>query len=125
MEGECENEKKETRVHGALGVLKNSREAQYRSQIHTVHRRLSEIAFFTSKPNTNTTGLKMATLPKATHILSGAESQRLRSFCSSAVWNSSHLDAYSLLQNGPLSLVKADFQRVDASSLGKSTYIPR
>lgn len=34
MEGECENEKKETRVHGALGVLKNSRETQCRSQIH-------------------------------------------------------------------------------------------
>lgn len=57
----------------------------------------------------------MVTLPKGTHILSGAEFQRLRSFFSSAVWNSSHLDAYAIfLQKGPLSLVKADFrQRID------------
>lgn len=61
----------------------------------------------------------MADLLEDTHILSGPESQRLRTFCSSVVIHSSDLDSYArLLQIGPLSTIKADFNdRVSTSSL--------
>ncbi|KAH6706594.1 hypothetical protein BKA61DRAFT_141083 [Leptodontidium sp. MPI-SDFR-AT-0119] len=61
----------------------------------------------------------MANLPSGSHILSGAESQRLRSFCSSESFSASDLDQYAhLLQKGTLEAVRADFQvRAEADGL--------
>lgn len=61
----------------------------------------------------------MAAIPAGTHTLSGAESQRLKSFCCDAIWTPRDLDEYArLLQTGPLDKVKADFQhRVTRTSL--------
>ncbi|KAG4433758.1 hypothetical protein IFR05_010757 [Cadophora sp. M221] len=64
----------------------------------------------------------MANLPSGSHILSGAESQRLRAFCTSESFSESDLDQYAhLLQKGPLEAVRADFQaRVEVDGLEKA-----
>lgn len=52
----------------------------------------------------------MANLPGGTHILSEAESQKLRAYCSYATYTDKDLDSFArLLQIIPLSAVKADF----------------
>jgi len=59
----------------------------------------------------------MANLPPpGTSILSGAESQRLRTFCANETYTAADLDSYAtLLQRGPLAAIKADFEkRVEA-----------
>ncbi|TVY24279.1 Protein translocase subunit [Lachnellula hyalina] len=52
----------------------------------------------------------MANLPGGTHVLSGAEAQRLRTFCTSEVWTEADLDDYSHIVRGPTSSVRADFE---------------
>lgn len=55
-------------------------------------------------------------------ILSGAESQRLRTFCTSEGWTAKDLDGFArLLQHGPLEAVRADFHtRIKAVGLDKA-----
>ena len=52
-------------------------------------------------------------------ILSGAQSQALRTFCTHNTFGASDLDAYArLLQNAPLTIIEADFkQRISITSL--------
>jgi len=52
-------------------------------------------------------------------ILSGAESQKLRTFCTSNSYTQEDLDDYAnLLANGPLEAIRADFnQRVEANGI--------
>jgi hypothetical protein len=57
-------------------------------------------------------------LPPGTHILSGAESQRLSTFCSNETFSAADPDDYaSLPQNRPLSAIKADFQSRQLSDI--------
>ncbi|TVY44554.1 hypothetical protein LOCC1_G003352 [Lachnellula occidentalis] len=48
----------------------------------------------------------MAHLPAGKYILSGAEAQRLRTFCTSEVWTEADLDNYSHLVRGPTSVTR-------------------
>ncbi|TAQ87025.1 hypothetical protein B7494_g4651 [Chlorociboria aeruginascens] len=51
-------------------------------------------------------------LPSGIQVLSGAESQRLRSFCASESYSAADLDSYAeLLQAGLLSAIRNDFTR--------------
>jgi hypothetical protein len=63
----------------------------------------------------------MANLPGGTHVLSGLESQRLRSFCTSASYTEADLDEYSRLLRGPTEGVRADFEeKVKADGIDKT-----
>ena len=52
----------------------------------------------------------MANLPGGTHVLSGLESQTLRSFCTSKSYTKADLDDYSRLLRRPTEVVRADFE---------------
>ncbi|KAF4625374.1 hypothetical protein G7Y89_g12789 [Cudoniella acicularis] len=64
----------------------------------------------------------MANLSSGTHILSGLESQRLRTFCSSETLSANDLDDCAiLLQNGILSTIRDDFEnRAKQSNIEKA-----
>lgn len=52
----------------------------------------------------------MADIPSGTHVLSGADSQKLRTFCSSQTWTEKDLDGYAkILQRGSVQSVCDDF----------------
>lgn len=88
---------------------------------------LSSILLFfhplqTTAPSTIATISNMSSMDdllKGTHILSGAESQRLRTFCHNAIWTPKDLDEQArLLQTGPPEKIKAAIeQRISTSSL--------
>ena len=64
----------------------------------------------------------MSNLPSGTHILSGIESQRLRTFCSSETYSASDLDDFvRLLQNAEVGQVHENFEsRVEKSDIAKA-----
>ncbi|KAG9229772.1 hypothetical protein BJ875DRAFT_546709 [Amylocarpus encephaloides] len=56
--------------------------------------------------------MSTSSLPGGTHVLSGVESQHLRSFCTSESFSQSDLDTYAyLLQSGPLDDIRNDFSQ--------------
>ncbi|TVY12856.1 Protein translocase subunit SecA [Lachnellula arida] len=57
----------------------------------------------------------MANLPGGTHVLSGAESDRLRAFCTSEIWTEADLDAYAHLLRGPTASIRTDFEQKAAA----------
>jgi hypothetical protein len=52
----------------------------------------------------------MANLPGGTQILSGTESQRLRSYCSSESYSGADLHDYARLLREPTDKIRADFE---------------
>lgn len=64
----------------------------------------------------------MANVPSTPYVLHGAESQRLRTFCTSHSWNASDLDEYAgLLQSGDIKKVSEEFEARVSASLQKIT----